>query len=218
MNQSQNVRNLLKTKKIFIKDINETNRIGKDRELKVKTNLLALLYCTYAEAVLYQIVLTPYGITKSQIEDIDNESSVGTIWKKLINIGFKMIPNYANSNDLKQREGFIINFIDDFIVPPSLIRNKMMHGQWVVALNRNRTKLNNETTINIDNLDYVKIGTWFKSLETVSKIVRELIQSPTKGFHNSYWPLYLRVREDIEKSKNWTYLSKRNLLKNKPKK
>ncbi|GEM_PF-3711264 len=44
----------------------------------------------------------------------------------------------------------ISDLIQEYIIDPSIIRNKIAHGQWSIAFNREHTNVNND--IDLENL------------------------------------------------------------------
>ena len=50
----------------------------------------------------------------------------------------------------------------------------------------------------------MEISKWFEIHQYLCFIVRDLIQSPKKGFHNNYWVNFVLLDKFINKSKYWT--------------
>ena len=98
----------------------------------------------------------------------------------------------------------IKKIIDEYIKKPQELRNKIAHGQWIHALNSENTKENIDTTKRIENLDVVQISIWFEVHQYLCFIIRDLIQSPKKGFHNNYWSNLVELEKFLSKSKSWT--------------
>lgn len=66
-------------------------------------------------------------------------------------------------------------------------RNKVAHGQWIVALNRENTAVNTKMTTELGELDTVVIWIWYRVHQHLSSIVEALIESPDRAFHRDYW-------------------------------
>lgn len=216
--QSKNVRRLKQVQSNLIKDINFYLRKNNDFQVEIKTKLLALLHCTLSEAQFIQIVHTPDGFTSNEIEKIKNakNSKLEDGWKLMIDFAMDKVGDWNNNQDLLDRRNSLLKIIADFIISPSILRNKIAHGQWEFALNRDNTKENEELSKQLNELNVVEISKWFEIHQYMGLIIRDLIQSPKKGFHNNYWVNLTSLEDYIDKSKNWTLETKKALLKIKP--
>ena len=94
------------------------------------------------------MIHTPHGLTLDEIEQIKvvtHNSGVKPGWTKCAQLAMRRVDGTSSShvpNVLRKLEALI----DDYIFDPSLIRNKLAHGQWSVALNRENTDINQEFT------------------------------------------------------------------------
>src|SRR5690606_21676796 len=100
--------------------------------------------------------------------------------------------------------------IQKFIVDPSVIRNKIAHGQMTIALNSKNTHLNPTITDQLENLDFVTIYRWFKINKQLCAIIEDLIESPDKAHHHYYYPKYQALETFIAKTNAWTIETKLN--------
>lgn len=216
--QSKNVRRLKQVQTNLIKDINFYLKKNNDFQVEIKSKLLALLYCTLSEAQFIQIVHTPDGFTSAEIETIKSakNSKLEEGWKAMIDLAMNKVGDWSNNTDLTNRRNSILKIIDEFIIKPSVLRNKIAHGQWEFALNRENTKQNEDLTSQLSSLDVVQITKWFEIHQFMALIVRDLIQSPKKGFHNNYWVNLTSLEQYLETSKNWTLETKKQELLRKP--
>ena len=187
--QSKNVRRLKQVQTNLVKDINYYLRKSNEFQVEIKTKLLALLHCTLSEAQFIQIVHTPDGFSSDEIEKIKiaKNSKLEDGWKLMIDFAMNKVGDCNNNIDLSNRRNSLLKIIDDYIIRPSIIRNKIAHGQWEFALNRENNKENVELTIQLKQLDVVQIAKWFEIHQFMALIIRDLVQSPKKGFHNNYW-------------------------------
>lgn len=216
--QSRNVRRLKQVQASLVKDINFYLRKNNEFQVEIKTKLLALLHCTLSEAQFIQIVHTPDGFTNNEIEKIKlaKKSNIEDGWRQMIDFAMDKVGDWNNNSDLLNRRNSLLKIISDFIISPSILRNKIAHGQWEFALNRENTKENQELTKQLKDLDVVEITKWFDIHQYMGLIVRDLIQSPKKSFHNNYWINLTNLEQYLEKSKSWTLETKKELLKLKP--
>ena len=216
--QSKNVRRLKQVQANLVKDINFYLRKNNEFQVEIKTKLLALLHCTLAQAQFIQIVHTPDGFLSSEIEKIKSakNSKLEDGWKLMIDLAMDKVGDWNNTKDLLDRRNSLLQIISDYIISPSILRNKIAHGQWEFALNRENTKENKDLTAQLKDLNIVEISKWFDIHQFMGLIIRDLIQSPKKGFHNNYWVNLTNLEESLIKSKNWTLETKKSQLKKKP--
>jgi hypothetical protein len=216
--QSKNVRRLKRVQTNLVKDINFYLRKNDNFQVEIKTKLLALLFSTLSEAEFIQVVHTPNGFLSSEIEKIKSakNSKLEDGWKLMIDLAFDKVGDWKNKNDLLTRRNSLHKTIGDFIIAPSILRNKIAHGQWEFALNRDNTKENEELTNQLKNLDVVEITKWFEIHQYLGRIIRDLIQSPKRGFHNNYWVNLTDLEKYLIKAKTWTLETKKERLKMKP--
>ncbi len=216
--QSKNVRRLKQVQKNLIKDINFYLKKNNDFQVEIKSKLLALLYCTLSEAQFIQIVHTPDGFLASEIEKIKSEknSKLEDGWRAMIDLAMNKVGDWNTNKDLEKRRSSILSIVDEYIIKPSILRNKIAHGQWEIALNRENTNKNEELTLQLQKLDVVQITKWFEIHQFLALIVRDLIQSPQKGFHNNYWVNLTNLEKYLATSKSWTLETKKKQLMKKP--
>ncbi|HIP13479.1 MAG TPA: hypothetical protein EYG93_10195 [Sulfurospirillum arcachonense] len=87
---------------------------------------------------------------------------------------------------------------------PHGIRNKIAHGQWKKTLNRENTKLNNEITLKIQNLNIINLYRNKEAFESLQKILEDMIESPNKSYRKNYW---VHITEFEEKQKEMSIWS-----------
>lgn len=217
--QTKNVNKLKKVKDSIIRDINSHLKRNELFQVELKVRLLALLYSILSESQFTQILLTtPNGFTEQEVRSIRTEEirtaknttynkkrKIGESWKQMIAIGMgKVRSNWKEDNDLTAKYNTLIKLIDTHVVELSIMRNKIAHGQWSIALNSGNTDVEPTLTKKINDLDVIEVTKWFEIHQYLCFIVRDLIQSPKKGFHNNYWENYVNLTNYIEKSKSWT--------------
>lgn len=216
--QSKNVRRLKQVQTSLVKDINFYIKKKDNFQVEIKSKLLALLYCTLSEAQFIQIIHTPKGFTSNEIEDIKKakNNNLENGWKTMIELAMDKVGDWKNNSDLLSRRTSIWKIVTDYILEQSVIRNKIAHGQWQYALNRENTKENLELSAELNKLDVVSITKWFVIHQYLALIIRDLIQSPKIGFHNNYWTNLTNLEQYILTSNNWTFETKKQNLLLKP--
>lgn len=216
--QSKNVRQLKKVQANLNKDINFYIKKNDNFQIELKTKLLALLFSTLSEAQFIQFIHTPNGFSSAEISEIKTSKnrSLEEGWKVLIDKAMSKVGDWTNNSDLHNRRNSIIEIVKEYIIKPSILRNKIAHGQWQIALNRENTNKNDELTEKLETLDVVLVSKWFDVHQYMGLIIRDLIQSPSKGFHNNYWMQLTKLHQYLNDSNDRTFETKRALLMKKP--
>lgn len=210
--QSKNVRKLKKVEANLVRTINTYLRKKDSFQVELNTKLYALVYCTLSEAQFIQVVNTPDGFIDTEIEKIKtekNRNGVVKAWELLFDMAFEKVHvNWNTNTDLLSRRSELQNIIDNYIKNPSELRNKIAHGQWDFALNRENTAENTVKTQELNDLTVIQISIWSEVHQYLGLIVRDLIQSPKNGFHRNYWTNLVALQQFITDSNSWT-MSKR---------
>lgn len=219
--QSCNVRKLNQVKDSLIKDINFYLIKPDDFQVEVKTKLLAILYVAWSEAQFIQIVYTPSAFSPSEIDEIKKikkNNGLAEGWKKMVELALKKVGKWSKNSDLQNRRKRLGEIIENYIGSPSVLRNKVAHGQWFHALNTDNTAENIDLTKKLAELDSVELAKYFEVHKYLGLIIRDLVQSPKKGFHQNYWVHMTALEEYVDKTRNWNIESKKSKLsKKKPK-
>ena len=90
------------------------------------------------------------------------------------------------------------------ILKPSIIRNKIAHGQWINVLNGANTAKNDALTQQLADLDPVVVMKRKSVHKFFGYIVRDLVQSPLVGFHRHYWTNVVNLETYVKRSEGWT--------------
>ena len=216
--QTQNVRELLVAETHLNRSINHALRSNNCSSAKMHTKVLSLIFCAWSEANFSKLIHTPHGLPIKLIEEvkrIHKTNGLGAGWKKAVELSSKRIKTSCRSNYIPNISKKLCEVIDIYVVEPSLIRNKIAHGQWNTALNRNNTAINNELSKQIENLNVVTLIKWFTAHERLSNVVEALIESPNKAFQRDYWKEISNLEDFLKKSSKWNIEDKIKLLKRK---
>jgi hypothetical protein len=218
MAQSENVRYLGKVIDSTLRDINFYLRKSNDFQVKVKTKILSLLYSAWSEAQFTQITFTEKGFMYSEICSIKAHKKRHGItegWRYMINKALEKVGDTNTNRDLGRRLETLLALVTDYIEEPSILRNKIAHGQWVNALNRENTAVNVALSKSLNELDSVEIGKRIEIHRFMGVIVRDLVQSPKAGFHKYYWTNIVNLENYIKETQNWSLDSKKLALSKK---
>lgn len=136
----------------------------------------------------------------------------------MVELALKKVGKWSKNSDLQNRRKRLGEIIENYINSPSVLRNKVAHGQWFHALNTDNTAENIDLTRKLAELDSVELGKQFEVHKYLGLIIRDLVQSPKKGFHHNYWVRMTTLEEYLDKTRNWNIESKKSKLsKKKPK-
>jgi len=216
--QSRNVRKLDKVKKSMVRELNRQSKRNNNFDMEVKTKLISLLYSAWSEAQFVQILHTPKGFFPRELKAISDKRDSGGIisgWYLMIQIAISKVLNEINFKDIATREDKLKSIIKGNIEKQSILRNKIAHGQWVHALNRPHTAEGPQTD-ELNNLDYVQIDRLFSIHKYLGSIVRDLVQSPKKGFHNNYHNIISELEGYVNLTKDWNSQTRKTKLNSRP--
>ena len=205
MAQTTNVRALEQAWSHINKTINAAYSNGDVASAEIHTKLLAQIYCAFAEAVFSKLIHTPGGLTESEIAQIKSrgKSNVVSGWKKCVELSLRKVEGQSSGHVANTKKK-INELIDLYIYDPSLLRNKIAHGQWKVALNKNNTRVNARLTEQLQEIDVVKLYRFKKAFQSLYRIVEDIIESPNKAHHRDYWCHIVQFEQTQTKMSNWT--------------
>ncbi len=98
--------------------------------------------------------------------------------------------------------------IESYIFDPSLLRNKLAHGQWCIALNRENDRVNADATAEIQNLNVIELYKRKQALEKLAQIIEDIIESPNKAHPRDYWPHIVDLEKTQLELSSWTMQKK----------
>jgi hypothetical protein len=215
--QCRNVRALEQAAAQCNRSINQALRSSDENSLYVHTRVLALIYSIWAEVSFSKMIHTPYGLQIDKIEQIKQEHSRNGLeraWKRCVELSLQET-KATKSRDFPNKRKRILELVDEYVIRPSLLRNKIAHGNWIIALNRDNTAENEEITSALGKLDAITVNIWFRAYELIERIVEDLIESPQKAHQRDYWIHLTAIEEFLENSKNWSIEEKGKRLKTK---
>ncbi|WP_027182140.1 hypothetical protein [Oleidesulfovibrio alaskensis] len=201
--QTENVKALETSFKLVSQAINNHLRKNDLATAQKFTFIAALTFSAYAEAMFSKLIHTPHAFNLEEIKSIKNKTTTADKWKQAVRIGITKISTSCKHNHKTNLNQKIDVMIDTHIAEPAIIRNKIAHGQWAVALNSKNTNIHAGTTNRISNLDIIKVTLWKKSFSFFYKIVNDIIQSPNKAHFNDYYNHLTELEEYIQKTMHY---------------
>jgi len=215
--QVENVRELERAWKHINRDVNAAYRNNQEAAVNYETKILAFVYCALAEAIFSKLIHQPHAFDESEIAQITTNTKdygVRAGWHKAVELALLRV-DAGNPGYLNNVTQTINRFIEEFIFDPSVLRNKIAHGQWVYALNRNNSAVNQELTSEISNIDVVELYRRKEALTTLRSIMEDLIKSPNRAHHRDYWQHIVNLTQKHEEMKRWTVEEKVRKIKEK---
>lgn len=208
----ENVRCLKSKRKIINKMINNAIKRGSQDEIETLTILYAMLYSAFAETCFVKLINTPHGFKESEIKEIMKQKNLEEKWKKTFEIAFKKIESEKNKGDIANKKKKLRKILEEYIIEPSQIRNKVAHGQWKVCLNNGWTAENESTTKKINELDCVLIDKLYEIYRIFEQTIEDLIESPLKAHYQKYHLSLIELENYIDETSNWSFESKKEKL------
>ncbi|BEN66667.1 hypothetical protein SMKC072_44890 [Serratia marcescens] len=212
--QTKNVRALEQAWKHINKSINAAYSCGDNSSAEIHTKLLAQVYCAYAESVFSKVIHTPNGLSINDINQIKNKGKKNIVdaWKKCVELSLKKVQG-KNSSHIPNATLKINGLVDAYIFDPSLLRNKIAHGQWIVALNRDNTNIHAELTSKIQGISVIDLYQQKAAFKSLSCILEDIIKSPNKTHRRDYWIHITQFEKSQRDMASWTIENKISALR-----
>ncbi len=203
--QVKNVRSLKISLRQAHRSVNDALRSKDQVRASTFTKVYALLFCSWSEANFSKVIHTPYGFEIDEIVQVQRAKSDGiaAAWKKAVELGLRHLDAKRGSFQPNARRK-LRELIDGHVFEPSLLRNKLAHGQWAVALNRKNNAVQDELTKQIDDLNIVRVRSWIKGHEMMADAVETLIESPQKAFIRDWYQYVVDIEEAIVEAEQRT--------------
>lgn len=215
--QTENVRGLEKAWKHLLRTINKELVSDNLVSAAIHTKLLSLVFCAWSEANFQKVIHTPHCLELDEINQIKAIASKDIVngWLKCLDLGLNRVSKTPKSSYIPNIKQSVVRIIHNYVHEPRLLRNKIAHGQWVIALNRDNDAKNEELTKQVNEIDVVKLSIWKAAYCGLSNIIECLIESPDRAFHRDYWVEVTNVNKHLRETENWTLESKIKQLKRK---
>lgn len=204
----ENVNEFLIAEKQIKRTINRALKENKNISISIQTKLYALLFSTYSESSFSKMIYTPYGFTQQYIDQILRQGSIQEKWFKTIELAFSKFSAFSKNAEIPNKSKELKNIVLKYIIEPSVIRNKIAHGQIRKALNSKNTSLNNDISNSLENLDFVYISKLFQINKMLISIIEDLIESPDKAHYNHYYSKFQNLEQYIKKTEGWNTQTK----------
>jgi hypothetical protein len=208
--QTENVRELERAWAHVNRQINDQILRKNSKAVETTTKLLALIYCALAEAVFSKLIHTPYGLEIAEIEQakaVVSSDGIKSAWLKCAEFSVRYVGG-KKSNHVPNVLQTLTDLIDRFIFDPSLLRNKLAHGQWSVALNRQNTAVNHDITREIKDLTVVELYKKKYALQKLALILEDIIESPNKTHYRDYRSHLTQLEAKEREMARWTFKRK----------
>lgn len=206
-----NVKELEKHRTIIVLLANRAIKENKEAELGTLTKVYALLYSAYVEDSFLKLIHTPKALTENEIMYIQRGHNLEEKWKKCVELAFMKLNNRANSGEVANKKKTLNRILDKYIIAPSQMRNKIAHGQWMVCLNSDCTKINEQISKEIKQLDLVKVDQLFSIYKKFQQCILDLLVSP-KTHYRDYYANITELERYIKETESWTLETKKEKI------
>ena len=207
---TENLRDLKKQRKRICALVNRAIREKQDPDLISLTKMYALLYSAYVETSFLKLIHTPKAFTDSEIIQIMAERNLEQKWLKCVDLAFNKL-NTTNLGEVANKKQTLHRLLQEYIIDPSQIRNKVAHGQWVYCLNNECTKVNHDTTALMANLDFVKIEKYFCIYDKFHQCILDLLISH-RTHYRDYYQIITELQDYIDSTKSWSLETKKHQI------
>ena len=141
-----------------------------------------LLLGSWAEVRLLKLQFEPNGFDPRDRSIIVSERSQINRWHKALEIGFRKRNNLPRANletalPVTHRAYFVTlrDALNESLEPLILVRNKLAHGQWEVALNSQNNNLAPTTQSRIDSENALSLKFKKSALNSLAQIINDLV-------------------------------------------
>ena len=196
--QVENTRSLNSSMSHVHRAVNQAFRSNDEALATTFTKTYALLFCAWTEANFSKVIHTPYGFCTAEIDQIKmaKNHGISKSWEKAVELGLRHL-DAKRGNFKPNTQKKLYELIESHVFEPSTLRNKLAHGQWKLALNRENNHVEQVMTQNITDLDIVKIQSWREGHKIISEAVETLIESPKKAFPRNWHEYVVKIEEKI---------------------
>ena len=179
--------------------------------------LYALLYSSWSEVHFSKLVHTPRALDLADSIEVmrvwNSGGGVGRAWLRCIDIGLSKVPRSEESDGISDAQQKLNEIVEEYIIKPATIRNKIAHGQWCLPLNTTASKPNPVLLPELGRVNQVEVDNWFSVEKKLGEIVENMITSPRKAFPRDYGQISAKLEELIKTAaKSRTIEIKRKLL------
>ena len=214
----ENVDELRKRAKNVKRMINTALRNGKSYEVETLTKVYSMMYSSFAEGEFIKMIHTPHGfddnksVHDDKIKQILNGRNLEEKWKKCMEFALAYLDKDGETANKKQK---LERILQEYILNPSFIRNKIAHGQLKKCLNNECTRVNEYMTEKMNNLDYTQIDRYFTIYDKFSMIIEDLIESPEKAHYRDYYARLVDLENYIDETSGYCIEDKKRIVKRK---
>jgi hypothetical protein len=183
--------------KTILKHADYPNVFSEDEIYEIK------FHCTYDAA---GILLKNNNVRERNIEEK---------WKKLLELSLNKFfsSKYSIDVDRNKLQGDIDLYLKIYVIEQSEIRNKIAHGQWILALNSKGNKANITTTNKIKLLNLNDIRIQFDIFDKLSLLIETLVKSSPRTFRRDLEKLCTELNAISTESSKRTFQQTEILLK-----
>lgn len=213
---SENLKELKKHRNRLKCLVNRAIRENSLSELDSLTKVYALLYSAYVEVSFLKLIHTPKAFSDSEIQQVEKKRNLEEKWEKCFELAFKKLNTNANKGEISNKKQALNRILLQYIIGPSLMRNKIAHGQWARCLNNDCTKENQNATSEMKKMDFVQIDRYFSIYDKFQQCILDIAVSP-RTHYRDYYSIMQELQLYVNNTSTWTIETKKQQLLSTPK-
>ena len=188
--------------------------IRKNEKVKVDTftRLLAHLVSSWIEVRVLKLIYEPNAFSDDQIKEILKTNVLNERWKKALLFSYSKsfkITDPATIQD--KRYEYLADLISQDFLESNQVRNRLAHGQWRFAFNKDLTAINTDLTKIIEEENIMKLQIKMNIFKDIAQIIHDLtVSKPT--FERDFNAYFNRVKENKNHHENRNFEKYKEIL------
>jgi hypothetical protein len=176
--------------------LRDSIRKNEKNKVDVFTRLLAQLVSSWIEVRVLKLIYEPNAFTDDQITEILKINVLNERWKKALLFSYSKSFKILDPSKIQdKRYDYLTDLIKSDFLESNQIRNRLAHGQWKYAFNKDLTAINNDFTDRIENENIMKLQIKLNIFKDIAQIIHDLtVSKPT--FDRDFSRYFNRVKEN----------------------
>lgn len=188
----------------------------------IYTKILSYLVTCWAEVRILKLAYEPNAFEDHEKKDIIGGSTLENKWISALNISVCKAYNIKYTEDSsiiagklkftpKIRYNELLSLIKVDLAVSIEERNRIAHGQWLIAFTNDLTKISSDITGRLRNENIVKLQLKIKLFKSLAQIINDLAVSPTT-FERDFDMNYAKIEQQKNNLHNRSYDDYKNKM------
>lgn len=199
-------------------NIKESIRRNEQSQVDAFTRILAQLVNSWIEVRVLKLIYEPNAFTEDQVEEILNIQVLNAKWKKALFYSYSKSFKISDPSKIQDdRYKYLSDLINSDFLESNIVRNKLAHGQWKYAFNKELTAINDDITKRVNDENVMKLQIKMKIFKDIAQIIHDLtVSKPT--FERDFDKYVSRVKNNKNHYENKNFERYKEILINSHKK